>query len=158
MTTRAPRPGEIDGVHYCFVDRDEFEEVVAAGGLAEWAEYGGYLYGTPADQLEQELAAGNDVLLDIEIEGSRTIRDRFPDALMVFITPPDRRELERRLRARGDTLEEDVANRLGVAEDQIAAARRFFDYFVVNDDLAVAIDQVTDILTPVPEPVTNQDD
>ncbi len=158
MTTRAPRPGEVDGVHYRFVDRDEFESIVAADGLVEWAEYGGNLYGTSADQLERLRAAGSDVLLDIEIEGSRRIRDRYPDAVMIFITPPDRKELERRLRSRGDTSEADVTDRLAVAEDQIAAARGFFDHFVVNDDLASAIDQVTDILVPVPEPVMNQDD
>ena len=158
MTTRSPRPGEVDGVHYRFVDRDEFESVVAAGGLVEWAEYGGNLYGTPADQLERLRSAGCDVLLDIEIEGSLRIRDCYPDAVMIFITPPNREELGRRLRSRGDTLEADVSDRLAVAENQIAAARQFFDHFVVNEDFTSAIDQVTDILTSIPEPVMNQDE
>jgi len=158
MTTRAPRPGEVDGVDYRFVDRDEFERAVAAGELVEWAEYGGHLYGTPADRLEQERAAGNDVLLDIEIAGSRIVHDRFEDALMIFVAPPDMGELARRLRSRGDTSNADVSARLAVAADQIAQARRFFDFFVVNDDLDAAIDQVADILTTVPEPVTNHDD
>lgn len=150
MTTRTLRPGEVDGVDYRFVDRDEFEKAVASGELVEWAEYGGHLYGTPADRLERERAAGNDVLLDIEIVGSRIIRDRFPDALMIFVAPPDMEELARRLRSRGDTSDADVSARLAVAEEQIAAASEFFDYFVVNDDLAAAIDQVTDILATAP--------
>ena len=158
MTTRAPRPGEAEGVDYRFVSDDEFERAVAAGELVEWAEYGGHMYGTPTDQLEQERAAGRDVLLDIEIVGSRIVRERFPDALMIFITPPDMQELARRLRSRGDTSEAEVAARLAVAHDQIEAGREFFDHFVVNADLDAAIDQVTDILATVPDPVTNNND
>ena len=150
MTTRAPRPDEVEGVHYRFVGRAEFAAAVAAGDLVEWAEYGGNLYGTPADRLEIELASGNDVLLDIEIAGSRIIRDRFPDALMIFIVPPDREELARRLRSRGDTSESEVISRLAVADEQTAAAQEFFDHFVANDDLGVAIDEVADILVPSP--------
>jgi len=145
-------------VDYRFVDRREFERAVAGGELVEWAEYGGHLYGTPADGLERERAAGNDVLLDIEVVGSRIVRDRFGDALMIFIAPPDMEELALRLRSRGDTSDSDVTARLAVAEDQIAEARHFFEYFVVNDDLDAAIDQVTDILNAVPKPVMNHDD
>lgn len=158
MTTRSPRPGEVEGVDYRFVDDEEFERAVAAGELVEWAEYGGHMYGTPAHQLEQERAAGNDVLLDIEIVGSRIVRERFPDAVMIFIAPPDMRELARRLRSRGDTSEVDVSARLAVANDQIEASHELFDHFVVNDGLDAAIDQVTDILATIPEPVTNNDD
>lgn len=152
MTTRRPRPGEVDGVDYWFVDRERFVEAVANGELVEWAEYGGNLYGTPAAGLDELLAEGRDVLLDIEIVGSRIVRERFPDALMIFISPPDLDELERRLRSRGDTSEEDVAARLSVASDQIEEAGGLFDHFVVNDDLSAAIERVTDILTTVPEP------
>ncbi len=158
MTTRAPRPDEVEGVDYRFVDDDEFARAVAAGELVEWAEYGGHMYGTPADQLDRELAAGNDVLLDIEIVGSRIVRERFPDALMIFIVPPDMQELARRLRSRGDTSEADVSARLAVANEQIEASRELFDHVVVNDGLDAAIDQMTDILATVPEPVTNNDD
>lgn len=150
MTTRAPRPDEVEGVDYRFVDHDEFERAIAAGELVEWAKYGGHLYGTPAEQLERERAAGKDVLLDIEIVGSRIVRERFPDALMIFITPPDMQELARRLRSRGDTSEPDVTARLAVANDQIAESREFFDHFVVNDGLDAVIDQVADILATVP--------
>jgi guanylate kinase len=150
MTTRDPRPGESDGVDYRFVSETEFRQAMADGLLIEWAEYGGHLYGTPADGLEEAQAAGHDVLLDIEIVGSRLIKDRFPDAIMIFIAPPDLQELERRLRSRGDTSDEDVARRLSVATDQMAAAEEFFDHFVVNDDLEVAIAQVSDILAQSP--------
>jgi guanylate kinase len=152
MTTRAARPGEVDGVDYLFVDEPAFDRAVADGRLVEWAEYGGHMYGTPASGIEEALAEGRDVLLDIEIVGSRIIHDRHPDALMVFIAPPDLAELERRLRSRGDTSETDVAVRLAVATEQMEAALEFFDHFVVNDDLGVAIDEVGDILASVPEP------
>lgn len=158
MTTRHPRPGEVDGVDYHFVDRDQFRAAIEADELVEWAEYGGHLYGTPADRLEKERAAGRDVLLDIEIVGSQQVRERFPDAVMIFISPPDMDELERRLRSRGDVTEEDVRGRLAVAGGEIEAARGLFDYFVVNDDLDAAIDQAADILASVPEPVIDQDD
>ncbi len=152
MTTRAARPGEVEGVDYLFVDEPEFNMAVADGRLVEWAEYGGHLYGTPASAIEEGLAEGRNMLLDIEIVGSRTIRDRYPDALMVYIAPPDLQELERRLRSRGDTSETDVAARLAVASEQMEAAKELFDYFVVNDDLGAAIDEVGDILASVPEP------
>jgi guanylate kinase len=152
MTTRAARPGEVDGVDYLFVDETEFDQAVADGRLVEWAEYGGHMYGTPARAIEEELAGGRDVLLDIEIVGSRIIHDRYPDAVMVFIAPPDLRELERRLRSRGDTSEAEVAARLAVATEQMEAAGEFFDFFVVNDDLGAAIGEVGDILASVPEP------
>jgi len=152
MTTRSARPGEVEGVDYLFVDEPEFDQAVADGLLVEWAEYGGHMYGTPARAIEEARAEGRDVLLDIEIVGSRIIHGRYPDALMIFIGPPDLEELERRLRSRGDTSEADVAARLAVATEQMEAAREFFDYFVVNDDLGAAIDQVSDILASVPEP------
>lgn len=156
MTTREPRPGEIDGVDYRFVSPEEFAAAREAGELVEWAEYGGHLYGTPAAALEEGRAAGEDVLLDIEIVGSRNVKDLFPDAVMIFIAPPDLPELERRLRSRGDTSDDEVAARLAVAAEQIEAAESLFDHFVVNDDLSAAIDQVTDILTNVPEPPAGQ--
>ncbi len=152
MTTRAPRPGEVDGEDYHFVDREQFRRAIEAGELVEWAEYGGNLYGTPAAALEQVLAEGRDVLLDIEMVGSRIVKQKFPDAVMVFITPPDLVELQRRLRARGDTSDGDVSARLAVAESQIQEAAELFDHVVVNDDLSAAIGRVTDILVTDPEP------
>jgi guanylate kinase len=151
MTTRAARSGEVDGVDYHFVDRAAFERAIAAGDLVEWAEYGGNLYGTPAAALEQARAGGDDVLLDIEIVGSRLVRERFSDAILIWIEAPSIQDLERRLRRRGDTSDADIQRRLGVAEAQMREARGLFDHFVVNEDLSLAIDRLVDILAHVPE-------
>ena len=147
MTTREARPHEVDGVDYRFVDRPTFEAAVAAGEMVEWAEYSGNLYGTPKAAIEGPLAEGRDVLLDIEILGAKQVRAAFPEALMIYVLPPTTDTLESRLRGRGDTDEEAIAKRLAVAEWQMAEARRLFDYFVVNDDLVSAIDEVAGILS-----------
>jgi guanylate kinase len=151
MTTRQRRPIEVDGVDYHFVDVDSFEQAVAAGDLVEWAEFGGNLYGTPASFLEDQLATGHDVLVDIEIVGARNIKHRFPEAIIVWIDAPNRSEREHRLRFRGDTSDEDVRRRLDLGEQHSREARELFEHFIVNDQVDVAIDQVTDILAPVPE-------
>jgi len=150
MTTRAARPGEVPDVDYHFVDRSRFEAAIAAGELAEWAEYGGNLYGTPKAELDRR-DRGDDVLADIEMVGARAIKEAYPEAIMVFIAPPSLAELERRLRSRGDTGDEDVRRRLGVAEAQMQEAQVLFDHVVVNDDLVTAIDRVADILLDVPQ-------
>lgn len=146
MTTRPPRPGEVDGVDYRFVDRATFEAAVAAGEMVEWARYSGHLYGTPKAAIEGPLSEGADVLLDIEIVGARQVKDAFPEALMVYVLPPSLEALEARLRGRGDTDEEAMRRRLEVAEWQIGQAREFFDHFVVNDDLGAAVEEVAGIL------------
>jgi guanylate kinase len=151
MTTRPPRPDEVDGVDYRFVAPGEFRRAVADGELVEWAEYGGHLYGTRRDAIEGPRAEGSDVLLDIEILGAKQVRTAFPEAVMVYILPPSREALEVRLRGRGDTSEEAVRDRLAVAEWQIEEARRFFDHFVVNDDLETAVAEVAGILS-APQP------
>ena len=156
MTTRQARPGEVNGEDYHFVDRERFLEAVEAGDLVEWAEYGGHLYGTPWAPLQEARDSGADVLLDIEIVGSRAVKERFPDAVMVWIEPPDMGDLERRLRSRGDTSRDDVTRRLAVAEEHSREARGLFDHFVVNDELSAAIDEVTDILATDPEPRDDQ--
>ncbi|MCJ7725853.1 MAG: guanylate kinase [Acidimicrobiia bacterium] len=147
MTTRPPRPDETEGVDYRFVDRETFQAAVDHGELVEWAEYSGHLYGTPKAAIEGPLAAGDDVLLDIEIIGARQVKDAFPEALMIYVLPPSMDSLEARLRGRGDTPEDAVARRLAVANWQIEQARQFFDHFVVNDDLGAAIDEVAGILS-----------
>ena len=121
MTTRPPRPGEVDGVDYFFVDRDRFLAARDAGELLEWAEYSGHLYGTPRAQVEGPLAAGEDVLLDIELRGAEQVKAAFPEAVLVFVAPPSLEVLAARLRGRGDTGDEQVARRLAVAREQIAA-------------------------------------
>jgi guanylate kinase len=152
MTTRAARPGELEGVDYRFVDRTRFQEAVAAEELVEWAEYGGNLYGTPWDEVTAPRLRGQDVLLDIELVGARNVKKAYPEAIMIFIAPPDLAELERRLRARGDTSDADIARRLEVARLQMAEAPGLFEHLVVNDDLGAAVRQVAGILGVVPDP------
>lgn len=147
MTTRSARPTEVAGKAYDFVTREEFETAIAAGELLEWAEYGGNLYGTPRDPVIAHLDGGENVLLDIENDGAGQIKHSYPDAVLVFLCPPSLAELERRLRSRGDTSDEEVRRRLAVAEDQIADAEENFDHLVVNDDIATAADEVTGILS-----------
>ncbi|NQV07995.1 guanylate kinase [bacterium] len=148
MTTRAARPGEVDGEDYHFVDDDRFDQAVAAGELAEWAPFSGRRYGTPRSEIESALSAGEDMILDIEIIGSRFVKKSYPDAVMVYVEPPSLDALEVRLRERGDTSDEDIAQRLSVAREHIAEAHAgLFDYFVVNDDLNRAVEQVVGILS-----------
>jgi guanylate kinase len=153
MTTRPRRPTEVDGVDYHFVDTRQFEAAIARGDLAEWAVYSGHHYGTLRSEVDGHLEAGRDVLLDIEILGARQVREAYPDAVMIYILPPSMEELERRLRSRGDTDEDAMSKRLGVAAAQISEARELFDYFVVNDDLLPAIEEVTGILAGLSPPL-----
>lgn len=146
-TTRSPRPGEVDGVDYHFVDRAEFTRRRDSGEILEWAEYGGNLYGTPRSSVLPLIDQGVDVILDIENEGAKQIRAAFPDALMIFVAPPSLEELARRLTSRGDTTKSDIEARLAAADGQIAEAHGLYDVVVVNDDLADAITAVLDILT-----------
>lgn len=152
MTTRPARPGERDGVDYWFVDRERFREARDEGDLLEWAEYSGNLYGTPRAPLEKALAGGQDALLDIEALGAEQVKEACPAAILVFVEPPSRAELERRLRKRGDTDEEQIARRLEAAEWQVQHARGLFDHFVVNDQLERAIEEVAGILAVPPKP------
>lgn len=145
-TTRPPRPGESDGTDYWFLSTDDFEDRIAAGAFLEWATYNGRYYGTPRAAVDDHLAAGRDVLLDIEIQGARQVRASHPEAVLVFIAPPSMAELASRLRGRGDTDEADVRRRLGIAAGEIAEAAALFDHIVVNDDAMTATAEVLDIL------------
>ena len=146
VTTRTRRPGERDGEDYSFVGDDAFDELVSGGALLEWAEYGGNRYGTPRSEVVAALERGRHVVVDIENDGARQVKAAFPAAVLVFIMPPSRRELERRLRARGDTTQQDTSRRLAVVEEQIRDAERCYDHLVVNDRLDNAISQVVSIL------------
>jgi guanylate kinase len=150
-TTRSSRPGELDGEDYWFVDHEAFSEMVASGGMLEWAEYGGYRYGTPRAPVVETLTSGTHVILDIENDGAHQVKHSYPAATLVFLMPPSRAELEHRLRSRGDTTDHDIVRRLAVADEQILDAREYYDYLVVNDDLESAISQVVSILE---EPAT----
>lgn len=139
--------GEVDGVDYVFVDRGEFERGIAAGGFLEWAEYSGHLYGTPRAAVLDHLDRGEHVLLDIENDGARQVKTTYPDVVLVFVLPPSLEELERRLRDRGDTPEEDIRIRLGVAATQIEQAQSVFDHFVVNAEVDTVTDEIVSILS-----------
>jgi len=134
VTTRAPRPGEREGVAYHFVDESTFDRMVAGGALLEWAEYAGNRYGTPRGPLEEAVARGRTVLLEIEVQGAVQIRAQMPEALLIFLVPPAFEELERRLRDRGTEDEATIQSRLEVARSEMAA-QEAFDHIVVNDDL-----------------------
>lgn len=134
MTTRNPRPDELDGVSYFFVDKDTFEETIAQDGLVEYANYCGYYYGTPRKWVEQKLAEGKDVILEIEIQGALKIKQRFPDALLIFVMTPSAAELERRLRGRGTESEDVIAGRMRRAIEESEGIENY-DYIVINDKL-----------------------
>lgn len=150
MTTRAPRPGEIDGREYRFVSHDEFLRVRDAGGFLEWFEVYGDLKGTPRAAVERELAAGHDVLLEIDVQGARAVKEQFPDALLIFVKPPSREVQRRRYleRHRDDPNFDpaDLERRLGEADAEEALVDDF-DAVVVNDDLERAVEDVAAILT-----------
>ena len=145
-TTREPRPGEIDGVDYHFVTPTEFNQAIAENKVLEWAEYGGHLYGTMRGEVVPVLDRGVNVILDIENEGAKQVRSAYPEALLVFISPPSLGELARRLHGRGDTSLADVERRLSVAAAQISEAPAVYDEIVENDELDEAIARVLDIL------------
>jgi len=144
-TTRSPRPGEVDGVAYRFVDDATFDAMVRAGAFLEWAEYAGNRYGTPRAQVEDAVARGRTVLLEIEVQGALQVRQNLPEALQVFLVPPSMEELERRLRDRGTEDESTVQARLELARSEMGASGRF-DHVVVNDDLDRCTDDVARLI------------
>ena len=145
MTTRNPRPGEVDGREYFFSTRETFEEKIAQNGLIEYAEYCGNYYGTPRDYVEEQLAKGKDVILEIEIQGMRKVKQMFPEMLPLFVTPPSAAELERRLRGRGTETEEVIKSRLLRAAGE-ADGVEDYEYIVINDDLQTCVSQIHGIV------------
>ena len=145
-TTRAPRPGEIEGVDYFFLSREEFERRIAEGFFLEHATYAGRSYGTPRWWVEAEVAGGNDVLLKIDVQGALQVRSQAPEAVLVFIAPPSVEELERRLRGRDPGADpDDLARRLAIAREELALARQY-DYLVVNDRIEKAVEDLRAIV------------
>jgi guanylate kinase len=144
-TTRTPRPGERDGEHYHFLTREQFAEAVAADQFVEHAEYAGNCYGTLRSELQSRLNAGQSVLLEIELQGARQLRDTLPDAVGVFIAPPTRQALRARLMRRGTDSPEQIAARLEAAERELAAQPEFA-HVVVNDHLEEAVRQLVAIV------------
>lgn len=144
-TTRAPRTGERDGVHYHFISREEFEQRIASNGMLEYAEYCGNFYGTPLREVNEELEKGKNVVLEIEVEGAMKVREICPDALFVFVVPPSLAELERRLRKRGTESEEVIKARVARAAEEIPYASKY-DYIIVNDVLEDAVNDFRTVI------------
>ncbi len=144
-TTRPPRPGEIHGRDYHFVDPDHFQQMIQRGEFAEWAEIYGYRYGTSATQLEKVLKEGRDVILDIDVQGARQLREKKWPGIFIFILPPSLRELERRLSHRRTEKKSALEERLKKAKMEIAEAR-WYDYLIVNDELEEAQEKMKAIL------------
>lgn len=143
-TTRAPRPNEVDGVHYYFITRERFEDMIAKGEFLEYDAHNNYYYGTPRAQAEQKREQAH-VLLDIEPKGAAQVRQAEPDATLIFIMPPSMEELERRLRSRGDTSEEQIALRLERAAWEMEQ-RHWYDHVVVNDVAERCADEILKII------------
>lgn len=145
-TTRNPRPGEENGVHYYFTHHDEFKALIEKGHFLEWAEVFGNYYGTSLPMIEQSLEKGIDVFLDIDWQGARQIRAKLPNVKTIFILPPSRAELERRLVGRGQDSAETIAKRMAEAVSEMSHYNEF-DYVIVNDDFQTALAELKAILT-----------
>lgn len=147
MTTRTPRPGEIDGRDYYFTSKEHFQELIAQNQLLEWAEVYGNYYGTPLKQTQEELSKGRDVILEIDTQGALNVQKICgDDALFIFLVPPSLSELESRIRGRGTETEESICRRLGAALEELVLGVHY-DYIVVNDDIEVATNKVLSIIT-----------
>lgn len=144
-TTRQPRPGEVDGVHYYFRTVDDFQKLIEKEALLEWAEYVGNFYGTPAKYVDEAMDAGRNVILDIEVQGAGKVAQKRPDAVRIFIGPPSWKELERRLKDRGTDSAEKVRKRLERARQEFESAKDY-DYVVINDTVEHAVGELEAIM------------
>ena len=145
MTTRKPREGEIDGVDYYFVSKEEFKKQIAKGNLLEYAEFVGNMYGTPKDKVEEKLSLGHEVVLEIEVNGAMQVREKMDDAVFIFIAPPSYDALEKRLVDRGTERNEVIKERLEKAHREINLANNY-DYIVINDEVDNAADRIMAII------------
>lgn len=145
MTTRNKRPGEVDGKDYYFVSREEFLKRVDEGKFLEHAEFVGNFYGTPLDKVNEKLEAGNEVVLEIEVEGALQVKRKVPDCVMIFIVPPGKQALYDRLRKRGTEPEEVIEQRINKANREFKLAK-YYDYIVVNDEVNNAADRIMAII------------
>ena len=146
-TTRAPRGGEVDGVHYYFITREEFERRIDDQQILEYTSYCGNYYGTPKKELYERTVSGVNVILEIEVEGAMNVRRLCPEAVLIYVLPPDAETLEARLRGRGTNTEEDIANRLATAREEIRCLPAY-DYIVINenDGAEAAADEIVNII------------
>ncbi len=138
MTTRKPRPGEVHGREYFFVTKEEFEQKIREGGLIEYAPYVENYYGTPREYVEKQMAAGKDVVLEIEIQGALKVKKRFPDSVLIFVLPPSVEELYRRLKNRGTETEDVIRKRMSRAAEEASMIGRY-DYIVINDGVEESV-------------------
>lgn len=145
-TTRSPRSGEVDGVNYFFKTKDEFQKMISDGEFLEWASFCDNFYGTPLKYINDMLDSGVDIVLEIETVGAMKVREKCPDAVMIFVLPPSMNVLRKRLTERGTEDSAVVEKRLSVAKGEILLSAKY-DYILVNDDLSVAVDQLYSIVT-----------
>ena len=145
-TTRQPREGEKDGEDYFFVSREYFQQMIEEGRLVEYAQYVNHYYGTPRDYVEKKMAEGKDVILEIEIQGALKVKKRFPDALLIFVTPPSAGELRRRLVGRGTETIEVINARLRRAAEE-ASGMEAYDYLLINDEIDKCVEQMHQLIT-----------
>lgn len=156
-TTRSPRQGETDGVEYFFKTREEFEEMIAKDELIEYAQYVSNYYGTPKAYVQEQLNAGKDVILEIEIQGALKIKEKFPDTLLLFMTPPSAEELKKRLIGRGTESMEVIQARLKRAIEEAEGIEKY-DYLIINDDLEECVERFHSIVTNEHERVSRNEE
>ena len=148
MTTRNKREGEIEGVDYYFRTREEFEALIEAGEMLEYAEYVGNYYGTPLSYVQKTLDQGKDVFLEIEVQGAKQVKEKVPDGVFIFLTPPDLAELRSRITGRGTDSAEVIDERMRVAREEIEMMA-LYDYAVVNDEVSKAVQRIREIISSV---------
>jgi len=144
-TTRQPREGEVGGKDYFFVTREQFQQMIEEKKLVEYAQYVNHYYGTPREYVEQRMEEGKDVILEIEIQGALKVKKRFPDALLIFVTPPDAQELRRRLVGRGTETIEVINARLRRAAEE-ASGMEAYDYLLINDEITTCVEQMHQLI------------
>lgn len=144
-TTRSPRPGEVDGVNYFFKSREEFISLIQQDQMLEYAEYVGNFYGTPRQFVDNTLASGKNVILEIEVQGAMKVKEKFPEAIMVFLLPPSIAELKSRITGRGTETMETINTRMNVALEELSLLNHY-DYAVMNDEIEVACDKIRSII------------
>ena len=149
-TTRDPRPGEVDGREYFFITKEEFEDRIKNGQLLEYAKYVDNYYGTPKDWVLAQMYQGKNVILEIELQGAFQVRDQIPEAVLIFIMPPDMEELERRLRGRGSETEEQIKKRLLRAMEEIEYVDQY-DYVIVNEEVEKSVEMLHTIVLNIKE-------
>lgn len=144
-TTRKPRAGEEHGINYFFKSRDEFEQMIKAGGLLEWAEYVGNYYGTPIEYVKETIDSGKDIILEIEVQGAQKVRKAFPEGVFIFLAPPSLKELRDRIVGRGTETEDIINERMLVAKEEIELMK-MYDYVVENDQVELAVERIKSIV------------